>query len=66
MSLFNVDKIPAKYSELGKIEYIGHGSIGTVFKISGASNDYALKVMDCGKMPANTVSQKRKSKSWRS
>lgn len=49
MSLFNVDKIPAKYSELGKIEYIGHGSIGTVFKISGASKDYALKVMDCGK-----------------
>lgn len=49
MSLFNVDKIPAKYRELGKIEYIGHGSIGTVFKISGSSIDYALKVMDCGK-----------------
>lgn len=49
MGLFNVDKIPVKYSELGKIEYIGHGSIGTVFKISGSGKDYALKVMDCGK-----------------
>ena len=49
MSLFNVDRIPAKYRELGKIEYIGHGSIGTVFKISGSGKDYALKVMDCGK-----------------
>lgn len=49
MSLFNVNKIPAKYSELGKIEYIGHGSIGTVFKISGCKRDFALKVMDCGR-----------------
>ena len=49
MSLLNVDKIPAKYREFGKIEYIGHGSIGTVFKISGSGKDYALKVMDCGK-----------------
>lgn len=49
MSLFKVEKIPAKYSELGKIEYIGHGAIGVVFKINGAGKDYALKVMACGK-----------------
>ena len=48
MSLFSIEQIPEKYRSLGEIEYIGQGSIGTVYRIKGEGKEYALKIMSCG------------------
>lgn len=48
MSIFDPGKIPEKYKKLGKTEYIGYGSMGTVYRISTLKTDYALKIIDSG------------------
>lgn len=39
--------IPEKFHKLGHIEFIGKGSVSSVYKINGEKS-YALKVVECG------------------
>lgn len=48
MNMDYSEYIPECFRKLGKIEKTGQGSTGHVYKISGASGTYALKVVDCG------------------
>lgn len=42
-----IEAIPSRFKKLGKISFLGTGSISKVYKISG-DNEYALKIVQCG------------------